>query len=393
MFKSNNLLHRHLRSGLHPKASAPASEECSVAGNAIPSHPTPNIIHSASTDPPVEGYAFRGHRFVTALVMFFLADRGYELCFDTGCTMSLIDRKFLLETHPGISIKKMVTPMTLRGLGTNTHNASEYIKIKMYLPSKNGTVASIERDFHVVDDLTAKALIGIDIMKPEGIVLDLEKDAMKIGSCQNLEIPIVVTPRGSRTSATVYSSKRMTIPPHSNVAVSVTGPGKALALPQDRDIVFEPQTLDALSAYAHVVDHTMTAVFVRNDSDLPITLPRKQKFGKVSGYDAADCCYSVNLENHDLLRIEDPDAIFPASATNELRATRATSAPAPMTTTAFPVTRNARHAINAPRLLQKHPFQGKLLLLQLIFPASQLEMSIDVVKSMRRMLLHSLRYA
>ena len=59
----------------------------------------------------------------------------------------------------------------------------------MYLPSKNGTVASIEREFHVVDDLTAKALIGIDIMKPEGIVLDLENDAMKTGSCQNLDIP------------------------------------------------------------------------------------------------------------------------------------------------------------------------------------------------------------
>ena len=151
----------------------------------------------------------------------------------------------------------------------------------------------------------------------------------------------------------------MTIPPHSNVAVPVTGPGKALALPQDPDFVFEPQTLDALSAYAQVVDHTMTAVFVRNNSDLPITLPRKQKLGKVSGYDAADCCYSVNLENHDLLRIEDPDAIFLASATNESRTTRATSAPAPMTTTAFPVTRNARHTINVPPSVTEAPVSGK----------------------------------
>ena len=299
-FKSNNLLHRHLRSGLHPKASAPVPEERSVAGNAVPSTSTPEVIRSASTDTPVEGYAFRGFHYVTAMVQLFFLGLLFDLCFDTGCTMSLIDRKFLRDNHPTAEVKKMPTPMTVKGIGTKKHNASEYVKIRMYLPGKDNAVALIEREFHVVDDLTAKALIGIDIMKPEGIVIDLEKDIMKIGACQNLEVPIVVTPRGSRTNATVYSSKRMTIPPHSNVAVPVTGPGKVLALPQDRDFIFEPQTLDALSAYAHVVDHTMTAVFVRNDSDVPVTLPRKQKLGKVSDYDGADCCYSVDPENHDL---------------------------------------------------------------------------------------------
>lgn len=60
------------------------------------------------------------------------------------------------------------------------------------------------------------------------MVVDLRNDVMKVGACDDIEVPIVAVTRGSLTSATVYSSKRMTIPAHSKVAVPVTGPGKAL---------------------------------------------------------------------------------------------------------------------------------------------------------------------
>ena len=123
---------------------------------------------------------------------------------------------------------------------------------------------------------------------------------MRVGACQDLEIPMVVIARGSRINVTIYSSKRMRIPPHSNVVVPVTGPLiKQLDLPQYREFIFGPQTLDSLSAYAHVVDHTISKIFVRNNSDRPITLSRKQKLGKVVDYDEADC-YSISTEDHDL---------------------------------------------------------------------------------------------
>lgn len=220
---------------------------------------TSQVICSTSTDTPVEGYAFRGFHYVTAMVQLFFLGLLFDLCFDIDCTMSLIDRKFLLENHPDAEIKKISTPMTVKGIGSKRHEASEYVRIKMYLPGNKGAVALIERELHVVDNLTAKALIGIDIMKPEGIVLDLQNDVMRVGACQDLEIPIFVTARGYCINVTIYSSKRIRIPPHSNVAVPVTGPRiKQLDLSQDRDFIFEPQTLDSLSAYAHVVDHTIS---------------------------------------------------------------------------------------------------------------------------------------
>ncbi len=339
-FASNNSLHRHIRSAHSSKASlevlpgsskeslatattasiSAASEvsakdfqESSAISAMTSAEPpsklpevissttsqTPKIIASSSTDRPIEGYAFRGYHYVTGPAQLSLEGPRYEWCFDTGCTMSLIDRQFLREANPDAEIKEMPTPMMVKGIGDRRHNASEYVILKMYLPGGNGAVALIERELHIVDDLTAKALIGIDIMKPEGMMIDLQRDIMRIGACRGLEVPIVVASRGSRTTATIYSSKKLIIPPHSNMAVPVTGPKKRLQLPKDRDFIFEPQTLDTLSAYAHIVDHTVSSVFVRNDTDKPVTLPRRQKLGKVSDYEATDC-YAVDPENHEL---------------------------------------------------------------------------------------------
>ena len=91
--------------------------------------------------------------------------------------MSLINRGFLhklMEAGLVIDVKKMPTPMTVRGLGTNQHDASEFVRISIYLPGTKGTgTALITREVHVVDNLSTNTLIGIDIMKPEGMKLDL----------------------------------------------------------------------------------------------------------------------------------------------------------------------------------------------------------------------------
>ena len=113
--------------------------------------------------------------------------------------------------------------MTVKGIDNKRYKASEYVKIKMYLLSKDGTVALIERELHIVDNLIAKTLIGVDIMKPEGIIINLQNDVMRIGSCQNLEVPIVVISKGIRINATIYSSKRMVIPLYINMAVPIRG--------------------------------------------------------------------------------------------------------------------------------------------------------------------------
>ena len=78
---------------------------------------------------------------MTAMIQFFLLEILYDIFSDIGCTMSLIDRAFLREVFPDVEIKRMPTPMTVKGIGSRNHNASEYVKLRMYFPGKMGQLS------------------------------------------------------------------------------------------------------------------------------------------------------------------------------------------------------------------------------------------------------------
>lgn len=145
----------------------------------------PNVSKSNTTDTAINGYAFRGYRYATAAVQFRLLGQGYNLCFDSSCTISIIDRLFLTECLLGIisNIKQMPTFITVKGFGDKLYNTNEYIKLKMYIPGYNNHTALIERELHIMQNLNIKALIGIDIIAPEAIVLDFNKQTITIDVC------------------------------------------------------------------------------------------------------------------------------------------------------------------------------------------------------------------
>ena len=245
-----------------------------------------NIVYSLSTNKPVNRYAFRGYHYITAIIAFALLGILYNLCFNIGYTISLINRAFLRHIMPNVKIKQMLILIIVKGIGNRKHNASKYIRLKIYLLGKNGT-AVIKRELYIVDNLSTKVLIGINIIKPEGITIDLGKDIIKVSTCDDMEIPINIITKGPYINATVFSSKRITIPAYTNIVVLVTGPKKRLCLPDNRDLIFKPKTLDTLSVYAYIVDYNISKVFIRNDTDRLITLLRYQKLGNITDYNAS----------------------------------------------------------------------------------------------------------
>ena len=298
-FSSNNLLHKHLREEHSKEKETPqfATTAATKASSEDGWSKASRIIKSMANDVPAEGYAFRGYRYATAFAALTQTGRRHKLCLDSGCTMSLIDRKFVLDNN--IPVKKMPTVMNVKGIGDRKHDASEYVRIKLHFFGSDG-IALIEREFHVVDDLTAIALIGIDIIKPEKICLDFGRDVAKFGCCDNLAVPIEVHSHGKQINRTVFSKKEVSIPPRSNVAVAVEGPcHKNLDLPAGRDFLFEPQSHTTLSVYTHIVDEKMSSVFVQNDTDRPITLPKHVKLGHVMEYEE-NGCYAIDSDHQEL---------------------------------------------------------------------------------------------
>ncbi len=298
-FPSNNKLHKHVRDGCNGGKLAKQKLDKAIQKSKPAKPPGPTLVRSiASPSPHVStGYGFRGWRYATALAKLALTAKEEPICLDTGCTMSLIDRSFLKEQVPDILIKRTPSPIVVRGLGTGTHRCDEYAVLTIYLPGNNDRLAVIIREVHIVNNLKAKMLVGIDILVPEDISIMLPSRKAIVGSCDDIELSLTVTTRSiNPVRKAIMAHENTTIQPrsHANVLIVKT------ALPQNRDLLFEPDCHTGDTAiYAHIVDHTLSAVQVRNDSDVPLVIPRKTRLGHVVEYEA-DGCYLVNSQDSEL---------------------------------------------------------------------------------------------
>ena len=109
--------------------------------------------------------------------------------------MSLIDRKFLTEILLQAIIKKNKVPINGRGIGAAKHVTDEYCLIDLCIPNTakgRALAAHIRKQVHIVDSLKAKMLMGIDILGPERMSIDVEKQKLIIRSYNNLTADIKV---------------------------------------------------------------------------------------------------------------------------------------------------------------------------------------------------------
>ena len=67
---------------------------------------------------------------------------------------------------------------------------------------------------HIVPELRAKLLIGVDVMRPEGFTICFDKESVSIASCQGLTCPVAVHAKPNRVhDCPVYAKKATQIPP------------------------------------------------------------------------------------------------------------------------------------------------------------------------------------
>ena len=86
-----------------------------------------------------------------------------------GCAVNLIDRIFLTKAYSKLSIKTITSPITIREIGSNKHETSEYVITPLYFPDEDATTILTSREIHIVDNLKINLLIDINIMISEKI--------------------------------------------------------------------------------------------------------------------------------------------------------------------------------------------------------------------------------
>ena len=293
-FPSRNRLFQHLKDQCWPahsanKALVATSQEVKL----VDANLVAPIIKSKAipdkTKPP--GYGFRGWKYATIKVQWSATgeQEGTEVCLDTGCSVTLVDRACLKKTLPNALIKKMATPMPVRGVGNKIVRTDEYVQIEMFVP---GTIdgkpatGSFVMEAHIVDDLKANMLIGIDNLEPQGITIDFKTATANVGACDNLTMPINIHARAeAHVKRVVKAKSTVTVPARSTIQVPVA----YKVMSPDRDFLFEPECAQNLGleggVFAHIVDSSLAFVHVQNATDAPVKLPRKARLGTIVEYE------------------------------------------------------------------------------------------------------------
>lgn len=307
-FRSNNLLHAHLKTkSCRKKNDKPLIDKnpnldklpAETLSRDLPASEDLELIESTALSSPSNGMAFRSWHYLTGLFSLSQEAIPESGCLDTGCPMSMGDRLFLKRLMPSYKTEKHEAPITLRGIGTNRHSTNEWTRLSFFMkgrtPEGKPVIIKFTREIHVVDNLKANILIGMDILGPEGVIIDLPNENVIFSKCGNVAVPVQATARDNvRIRRVVRSEKKQIIPPRSTGRIEVSLKGKQ-PLP-DRDFLFEP---DMEGVYSHFVDADFGFVSVRNDTASPRVVPRHQRVGSIVEYEAEES-YQIDVENHSL---------------------------------------------------------------------------------------------
>lgn len=314
-FYSKNFLHKHVRDGCQmlqkpspkpivrlpkPSPKPPADPDEAHINHAYGSV---EVIKSTARKPTtsVPKHLLRLYYYLRALVKLSPFAIAELVCWDTGCSVTLIDRSFLRTQLPEHKILEKDSPLVVRGIGSNKHTTAEYVNLDIYVPGHHETdgrpvEALLIRQAFVVDNLRAKMLIGMDILTPEGIDLIISTRKGHIRSCRTTFELTVTPPTRSFIKQQVMLEEAISVPARSHMAVPVLHED----LPEG-DYMFEPADGCPVALFAAVVDSSFHAVLARNDSDQPVHLPKKLQMGSVMDLEI-DGCYHLDPseEAHEL---------------------------------------------------------------------------------------------
>ena len=170
--------------------------------------------------------------------------------------------------------------MRVRATGDKTHNASEFVLAAFYILTTNGCTTHFQRENHIVNCLDANALIGIDILHLQGLILNLSVEMAALTHNMVLKVKLNIVARGEKVERQIVTKAKTIVSPHLRRLVPFNGAkGTALDLPK-RDVLFE-QSNKAITKFTHLVNAETNVIMVENDIGAPVVLPKPTRIDSV----------------------------------------------------------------------------------------------------------------
>ena len=263
-----------------------------------------NIVESNTSDTVEEaGCGFWNWHYMTISFQFSIEDFIKSACLNTGCIMSLIDHQFLQRNLSDLLIQKSMTKVTVWGIGNKTHECQKYVQLNLYLfDILNGepTMAHLNWDVHLVDELWAHLLIEMNIIDLKQISIDILSWKAVIRECKGLLTLIdIMFWKNDQIHQVIQIFTQIIISLQFMHSITVKTGKQSLS--DDWDLVFNPSYLDAFS---HIVDVNLSFIHIWNDLLIPVILFCHIKLEVVTEYKEEDC-YTDSIENLELAALSE----------------------------------------------------------------------------------------
>lgn len=82
-----------------------------------------------------------------------------NVCADVECDIGFLDRHYVTADRPDSPYERAATMADSKSSDSNRHNASEHIHASPYLPGNGDQVAKVNRELHVLENLSAGVLL------------------------------------------------------------------------------------------------------------------------------------------------------------------------------------------------------------------------------------------
>ena len=158
-------------------------------------------------------------------------------------------------------------------------------------------VAKIFREIHIVKDLKANILLGMNILILKEVIIDLLSQTLKLTKVKEIEIPIQIETKNNVNVNHIIRVEKQTVVSLKSVGQVLIQLAEKHQVLSNHDFLFKSQKD---SVYTHFVNSDFHTVQVQMDSSESLRFSRNEQIEKIVKYKDKEC-YHIDTENHELI--------------------------------------------------------------------------------------------
>ena len=298
-FSSNNLLHKHIRINVCFRSLFNFSKFKKNITTAYSTRKVKIIRSKINLNKNIESeYDFKEWQYVTASIALNKNETSKSACLDTEVEVILIDIQYFKNKFKNISIRTIISSITIRDLRSIKHSTNKYACCLMYFSEKNeddqSIFAEIIKKIHLIDNLKVNLLIDNNVLNFELIDIFIFINTVFIENC-NVIVSIVVKFRSFSQTKSIHTTKENKISSHSKLAISIH---KIVTF--DRDYIFESKKIANFAVYAHLMNYNIKTILVRNDIHNTVQISRNFRLRNLIEIDFSNAMH-VDTDHFDLI--------------------------------------------------------------------------------------------